>query len=72
MRRISGIHTDREVDLERRREQLRNIRWNRRRSKLVTTVWLALVLIVVLTPAHENVVRAVLHILKALGAVSAP
>jgi hypothetical protein len=36
MRRISSIQTDWEVDLERRREELRDRRWSRRRSKIFT------------------------------------
>jgi hypothetical protein len=36
MRRISSIQTDWEVDLERRREELRDRRWSRRRSKILT------------------------------------
>lgn len=38
MRRISSIRTHREAELEKRREELRDSRWNRRRSMVVTVV----------------------------------
>lgn len=36
MRRISAIRSHREAELEKHREDLRNIRWARRRSQLLT------------------------------------
>jgi hypothetical protein len=43
MRRISSIRTTREAELEKRREDLRNGRWARRRSMVLTGVLVLLV-----------------------------
>lgn len=58
MRRITSIRTTREAELEKRREALRNSRWTRRRSMVLT----GLVVVVAATPAGP----AVFHVLRAV------
>lgn len=50
MRRISTIQSSREANLEERREELRNLRWARRRNQIVT---LAIVASLIALLAHS-------------------
>jgi hypothetical protein len=45
MRRISNIRSSREVTLEMHREELRNVRWARRRNQIVTVAGVASTLV---------------------------
>jgi hypothetical protein len=58
MRRISSIHTHRQADLERRREELRDMRWGRRRSMLITIVSLVLTAALLLSGGPTGIVQA--------------
>jgi hypothetical protein len=58
VRRISAIRSNREVELEKRREELLDIRWARWRNQMITTVSLMLVVALCVTGDSADVVRA--------------
>lgn len=62
MRRISRIRSKREAELEKQREELRNLRWARRRSMVTTAVIASSALVITRTDEWEamlDVVREV-------------
>jgi hypothetical protein len=63
MRRISSIRSFEEAELERRLEELRNLRWNRHRGQLI----LGMAVIVVLKVAAAAGPPAALHMLLQLA-----
>jgi hypothetical protein len=65
MRRISSIRSVREAELERLREELRNLRWSRRRSQLI----LGMTVLAALTLAALEGPTAALHLLRWLDGV---
>jgi hypothetical protein len=58
MRRINSIQTHRQADLERRREELRNLRWTRRRSMLITIASLLLAAALLLSGGPKVLIQA--------------
>jgi hypothetical protein len=67
MRRISSIRNCREADLEARREELRDVRWARRRSQMIT---ITLILIAIITAGMlwaSQDPAGLVHLLGSLG-----
>jgi hypothetical protein len=59
MRRVSAIRSNRDFDMEKRREELRDIRWARRRSQLITAVIVVAVIVLLVTGSSGDVVKGV-------------
>jgi hypothetical protein len=57
MRRISSIRSGREAELEKRREELRDIRWRRRRNMMITVVSLVVAVVAVLTEEGRGILQ---------------
>lgn len=59
MRRVSAICSNSDFEIEERREALRNIRWARRRSQLITVVFVAAVVVLLIAGSPGEAARSV-------------